>query len=169
MGALLAALVASQPVSGHGAHAASGVPKDVFVTLDAMNSKLKLMIDKDLTGSALKSEVKQVKDLKIHDLVIRDFAGQKVFGVGFASVFVRLDAIDVELQAAIGDDANGHENAKRKRIKTAKAAKDGLEALLLQANQAPPSQAPEPNLKPIHAVFTPAPSGQHCSPPPPHA
>jgi len=122
----------------------TNVPSGAFDTLKEINRKLKQIIDQNLSGDDLSRAVNRIGELK-KELVKQDFATQTVFGVPFTRVFLDLDGMDVLLETARIDDANGHKNAKLIRVKGAKQLKDALEKLLMGATTTPPQQAFAPN------------------------
>jgi hypothetical protein len=128
-----------------------------------------------LSPAELLRYVREIGKAKLE--MVNGFFGQSVYGVKFSEVFRRLDSIDLLLwysygldlaqeQAELGHHSDAAKTFRQKiegQLGAAQQAKEKLETEFKEAATQPP--AAEPDLKPIHAVFTPAQLGQACAPP----
>lgn len=140
-----------------------GAPKEVLAALTTLDQMLSRLIEDERTkhpdASHLLSRVIDIGHTKLE--FVREFFDQPMYGVRFYEVFSELDRVDTQLQTGVGWARGGGFTRQQieDRFKDAQKSKQKLETEWRNANP------PEPSLRPIHAVFTPAPAGQGCSPP----
>lgn len=159
VGSLVVALVASQAVL------ASNI-ENVFADFTHLDRMLTRAIDRAEKGESTVSLIDQIRHTKLE--VVDGALAQPVDGVKGSTWFRTLDCVDVDLALAkriedFGVGNAGHANVQiTNYLKAAKSCKQALEDAVHRAN---PTTSVQPTLKPIHAVFNPAPAGQSCHPP----
>src|SRR5579859_2836474 len=143
----------------------ASVPSGLLKDLIRLDQGLTQLIREERRGDGLSHDelLRRVTEIKKAKLAMVDrFFGEPVYGVKFSELFRRLDSLDVLLTAATFIEIHGGNQAAANDVQKAQNAKQKLETEFLKVAQQPPTQ---PQVTPIHAVFTPEPFGQACAPP----
>src|SRR5579862_3647753 len=140
-------VAAARSASGAPARAASVVPDGLFSDLVGLDRKLTKLIDRVRKDGFQVSDIHAIKEIKDEKLrMVDQFFGQTVYGVKFSEVFTQLDALDSDLNFALGiwrgDPLRGSivgadEKLMLEFIERGKRHKQQLEAKLHTADKTP--------------------------------